>query len=251
MAEQITSLDDFVLWDPSSVYFDEIIKVKSIEDWNYEKRDNYWIAESPFYDDGFEKYKKFVSQSPVWRTNSEKSFIETNPFATIHLPSWATHNLCKLLKDFYSVELGIKYRNYHYEDWGNIFDRNYCKPIKRWSIPHIDWPLGIVGNLWFDSGINSGTKLYRYKRSMDGVRFEFHFNENLPQHKKWIKYKPDDRADEWFNFEDCDYWEFEEIDIAPAKTGTMTLYKSNISHMAFIPPETNFRWSHTFCFFID
>ena len=162
---------------------------------------------------------------------------------------WATQNLCKLLKNFYIIEVGKNFYNYQYQEWGNIFDRNYCKPIKRWRIPHIDWPMGIVGNLWFDAGKNTGTKLYHYKRNTNATQLEFHYNKNLPQYKKWHSFKDDDRENEWFNFEDVNYWEFEEIGFAPAKSGTMTLYRSNTVHDSFITPETNFRWSHTFCCF--
>lgn len=251
MSEPKVSLDDFTLWTPSSVYFNELIKVKSLKDWEFERKDNYWIAESPFYEDGLDRFRDFVGQSPVWRTNSEKIFKENNPFATIHLPTWATHDVCQLLRDFFVAECGASFHNYHYEEWGNIFDRNYCKPLKRWRIPHMDWPKGIVGNLWFDGGDSTGTKLYRYKRNVNVTQMEFHYNPELPQHQKWISYADDDRADEWFNFEDSDYWEFEEIDFAPAKTGTMTLYRSNTAHDPFITPQTNFRWSHTFCCFAD
>jgi len=249
--EPITSLDDFTIWSPSSVYFEKYIRVKNINDWKYTRHDNYWVAESPFYEDGFEKFKSFVSQSPVWRTNSEQDFNENNPFATIHLPTWATENLCTLLRDFYAKEVGVNFSRYRYEEWGNIFDRKYCKPLPKWRIPHIDNARGIVGNLWFSSGDNTGTKLYRYKKETRDTQLEFHYNDSMEQHHRWNSMSDLGRVDEWYNFEECDYWDFEEIDFAPSKDGTMTIYKSNTPHDPFITPQTNFRWSHTFCCFVN
>jgi hypothetical protein len=43
-------------------------------------------------------------------------------------------------------------------------------------------------------------------------------------------------------------WGFSLLAEIPTKKGTMTMYKANLHHSAFVSDSVNFRWSHSFAF---
>jgi hypothetical protein len=58
------------------------------------------------------------------------------------------------------------------------------------------------------------------------------------------------RASSWFNIADTELasWGFEYLGTAPTHEGTMTMYNSNVCHLAYISENVDFRWSHAFAF---
>lgn len=249
---------DFKICYPDANNFDDVIKLKNIDDLNvkYVNLDNtigYWISEDPFEKNGFELFKNLVSSFPIQKDNNDPANFDPNPFDTIHLPAWIYKNLCFLLKEFYLRNSQVYIVDPQIHEWGNVYFKNRTRPISCWRIPHIDYSHGIVANLWFtDHDISdSGTKIYRYKGQMQDTIYDFQVDKDHKMHKEWKKLaeKPT-RADRWFNMSDDELaaWGFEYLGIAPSKEGTMTIYNSNICHAAYISDNVDFRWSHTFGF---
>ena len=58
------------------------------------------------------------------------------------------------------------------------------------------------------------------------------------------------RNDSWFNFDDKELqrFGFEYLGMADCVQNTMTVYKSDICHLAYVDKSVNFRWSHTYAF---
>jgi len=256
----ISSINDFTILKPSMVRFNDLIKIKSLDDWEYEyvsldKGIGYWIADSPFYGDGFDLYKKFVSQCPIWKLNNEDSLEDPNPMATIHLPPWAAKNIIDLLKDFYcsSLRKGDKsFIDEKHEEWGNIYDSSIVRPHDCWRLPHIDYQSGIIGNLWFTahSKKETGTILYKYLGKFYGNYYDFHVDDSHPLHKEWKEMDKMKRTEGWNNLSDdeLEKWGFVKLGMAPTYQGKMTIYEANVPHSVYIEDTCKFRWSHSFAF---
>lgn len=256
----ITSINDFTILNPSMVKFKDFIKVKSLKDWDYEyfpleKGYGYWIADSPFYDNGFELYRNFVSQVPVWKLNNEDELEDPNPMATIHLPPWSAKDLINLLKDFYCFHLRNGDRNFvdeRHEEWGNIYDSSIVCPHDCWRLPHIDYQAGIIGNLWFTSHSKeeTGTVLYKYLGKFYGNYYDFHVDDQHPLHNEWKELDKMKRTPGWKNLSDdeLEKWGFIKLDMIPTQEGKMTIYEANIPHSVYINDSCKFRWSHSFAF---
>lgn len=245
---------NFYRMNPSSVYYNEKVKVSNLE---YEKikldkNICYWNIYDPFIDDGIDQFKKFVSSNPIWRMNNEPELEDTNPFATIHLPTFATDTIFNLLRDFCKKELNIMIP-LNVNDWGNLYFKDECRPIKRWRLPHMDYVGGIASNLWLtDHEKNlSGTKLYHYTGKTYGVAYDFQVDKEHRLYNQWNSYGARDRDDYWTNFSDdeAEYWGFIPVGVAPSKYNCMTCYLPNVSHAPLIDEKIDFRWSHTFSVF--
>ena len=81
--------------------------------------------------------------------------------------------------------------------------------------------------------------------------YDFQVDQDHKMHKEWRAMSENpQRADAWFNIpeEELARWGFELIGMAPNKAGTVTLYESNIPHLAYINENVDFRWSHAFAF---
>ena len=249
---------DFKVCYPDANNFSKVIKIKKLEDWNveYVKLDadlGYWIAENPFYDNGFDLFRNLVSTFPIQKDNNHPDNFDPNPFDTIHLPEWIYKDVCFLLKAFYLKNNCISIVDPEIHEWGNVYFKNKARPISCWRIPHIDYSYGIVANLWFtDHDVNdSATKLYKYHGKMQHEIYDFQIDESHKLHKKWKTLAENPvRTDSWFNMSDDELleWGFEYIGSAPTKEGTMTIYNSNISHSAYVSKNVDFRWSHAFAF---
>lgn len=243
---------NFYRMNPNSVYFDSEIKLKPLEYERVHLADNvyYWNIYDPFFDDGLEKFKTFVSSNSIWRMNNEPELEDSNPFATIHLPTFATDKIFNLLREFCHKELNISYHLIG-EDWGNLYWKNECRPIKRYRLPHMDYVGGIASNLWMTDNTNSGTILYHYTGKTYGVSYDFQVDESHPLYSEWHKFGPRDRDSSWKNFtdEEAEYWGFKPLGLVPSKYNCMTCYLPNVSHAPFIGDDIEFRWSHTFCAF--
>ena len=105
---------DFKICYPDANTIDSVIKVKSLEDFNAEYFDlgegiGYWIADNPFYDNGFELFKGVVKSFPIVKDNNAEGNLDPNPFDTIHLPDWTYKHICFLLRDFYLKHVQIVY----------------------------------------------------------------------------------------------------------------------------------------------
>lgn len=256
----ITSINDFKILHPNVVNFKDYIKVKSLEDWEYEyvpidKNHGYWIADSPFYGNGFSIFRDFVSQIPMCKFNNEASLEDPNPMATIHLPIWSCKELLFLLKSFYCKNVSKGNSNFideKYEEWGNIYDVSIVNPLDCWRLPHIDYQSGIIGNLWFTSHTKkeTGTILYKYSGKFYGNYYDFHVDTEHPMHGEWIELDKMKRTPGWKNLSDdeLEKWGFIKLDMIPTQEGKMTLYQANVPHSVYIEDTCNFRWSHSFAF---
>jgi hypothetical protein len=256
----ITSINNFTILNPSIVNFKDLIKIKSLEDWEYEyvhieNGYGYWIADCPFYEDGFDLYRNFVSQVPVWKLNNEEQLEDPNPMATIHLPPWAAKDIINLLKLFYCKNISNGHTNFieeKHEEWGNIYDASIVAPLDCWRLPHIDYQAGLIGNLWFTSHTKeeTGTVLYKYCGKFYGNYYDFHVDTEHPLHKEWMELDKTKRTKGWKNLTDdeLEKWGFIKIAMIPTYEGKMTLYQANIPHSVYINDSCTFRWSHSFSF---
>jgi hypothetical protein len=249
---------DFKVCYPDANNFNQVLKLKSLDEWNckYTKLDDdlgFWTCDTPFRDDGFEIFKNLIASFPIQKDNNHPSNFDPNPFDTIHVPEWVSQDVCLLLKDFYLKNIRSDIYDPQIHEWGNVYFKKNSKPITCWRIPHIDYPFGIVANMWFtDHPIkDSGTKIYRYHGKMYKELYDFQIDENHPNHKRWraISEFPK-RASTWFNIDEAELasWGFELAGIAPTAYNTMTMYRSNVCHLAYITDQIDFRWSHTFAF---
>jgi hypothetical protein len=251
-------MKNFKICYPDANTFNKVIKIKPIADWNaeYIKLDReigYWITDDPFIGDGFEIFKDLIASFPIQKDNNHPDNMDPNPFDTIHVPTWISKDITNVIKEFYQQNNTIDIFNPQMHEWGNVYFKERAKPITCWRIPHIDYVHGIVANLWFtDHDIaDSGTKLYRYHGKMYNEIYDFQKDIRHPKHEAWrtLSTSPK-RADAWFNMPDSELidWGFEYLGTAPSKKGTMTLYNTDICHLAYISNNVEFRWSHAFAF---
>lgn len=242
---------------PDFFTISNLIKYKCLEElaFQYIKLDKnigYWIVESPFIDDGFEVFKNLLLQFPIQKDSRHSLSLEPNQFSCIHIPSWCSNNLCLLVKKFFDINIKKFYKDYQFGEWGNIFIRNELKPLECYLLPHFDYPLGLVSNLWLtDHSNDRGTNLFHYTGRIHGLYYDFQIDPNHTKYKEYTHLvKTKSRLSEWKNYTDQDYekWGFIRVGIAPAKQSTLTLYESHLSHSPFISDKCEFSWSHTFSF---
>lgn len=249
---------DFKVCYPDANNFSKVIKIKTLNEWKieYVKLDGdigYWIAENPFHDNGFELFRNLISTFPIQKDNNHPDNFDPNPFDTIHIPEWIYKDICFLIRDFYLSNNKLPIVDPEIHEWGNVYFKSKAKPISCWRIPHIDYAHGMVANLWFtDHDIqDSSTKLYRYTGKMENEIYDFQIDETHKMHNRWksVAENPT-RSAEWFNMSDDELksWGFEYVGAAPTKEGTMTLYKSNVCHSAYVSNAVDFRWSHAFAY---
>lgn len=249
---------DFKVCYPDANTFDKVIKLKTLDTWQYEyikltDTIGYWVAEQPFEDDGFEIFKNLIASFPIQKDNNHIDNLDPNPFDTIHVPEWVSKRMCFLVRDFYLKHVSQNIYDPQIHEWGNVYFKEKSHPITCWRIPHVDYVHGMVANMWFTGHDikDSGTKLYNYNGRMYNEIYDFQVDENHRMHKEWraISENPK-RADSWFNLSDEELarWGFDLVGIAPNKEGTVTLYRSDICHLAYITEAVDFRWSHAFAF---
>jgi hypothetical protein len=246
---------NFTVCYPDRHSFNQVIKIKKLEDWAIEyiplnATTGYWLAESPFYDNGFEIFKNLVNMFPVCSTNNDDQCLDANPFGTIHLPEWVAKDLINLIKQFYFKNFISSNKNNQVSEWGNLF-RNDARPFKCFQIPHIDYLAGMIGNLWFTDHLpgTTGTEFYEYTGKMHGLLYDFQVDKAHPLFNEYQS--TNYRLPEWENFTDADRWGFKKIGMAPCQEGKMTLYTANTPHCPYIEKSVKFRWSHTFAFYHD
>ena len=260
----------FKICEPDANNFSKIVEFKSVDQIDYEyvsldksKDIGYWSFESPFVDyRSFEIFKKSVSNFPICKNNNLDNNFDPNPFDTIHIPAWLHKDICILLRDFYvkqfhngywSLEYALtQFKNPSIFEWGNVYYKEKSRPILAHRIPHRDYDKGLVGNLWFTNHNKgtSGTKFYKYIGNDINGEYEFAVNTDHKLYKEYQNLLKKGRNDSWFNFDykELEKWGFEYLGMADCKENTMTVYRSNICHLAFIEEEVDFRWSHTFAF---
>lgn len=249
---------DFKFCYPDANTFNKVLKIKTLENWKveyYPLEDDigYWIAENPFENEGFELFKNLVASFPIQKDNNLEGNLDPNPFDTIHLPEWAYVDLCMLIRDFYFKNITTEICDPQIHEWGNVYFKERAKPISCWRIPHVDYAHGLVGNLWFtDHDLqDSSTKIYKYDGKMEKEIYDFQINQDHPMFKKWKSMAENPkRTEHWFNMEDKDLeeWGFKLLGSIPTKEGTMTMYKANVHHSAYVSNNVDFRWSHAFAF---
>jgi hypothetical protein len=240
---------------PTADKFRDIIQVKSLEDWDVQKKDGYWIAESPFYEQGFEEYKNLVTTFPIVKDTNLDGNTEANPFATIHLPEWCCLDLFLLLKSYFEASFPF-YTNMSFSEWGNLYFKTESKPWDYFRLPHCDGPNGIVSNLWFTnhSVEESGTRIYKYHGNItkgpdNKLYFDYQCDKTHPlfEECKYLSMNKT-RLDKWTPLTEDEeiYWGFERISTAPSYENTMTIYSTETPHSPFISQTCAFRWSHAY-----
>tara|TARA_Y200000002_G_scaffold58962_1_gene44400 strand:- start:33039 stop:33827 length:789 start_codon:yes stop_codon:yes gene_type:complete len=257
----------FKVCKPDANTFPNVVKFKNAKDIKHQyvsldKDIGYWILQSPFENDTFELYKELVSCFPISKDNNRPDNPDPNPFDTIHIPDWLHKDICLLLRDFYiqqhfsghwSLDYALNnFKNPRVFEWGNVYYKDRAKPIIGYRIPHIDYPQGMVGNLWFTNHEKgtSGTKFYKYIGNKLSGGYDFAVD---PKHKLYDEYQDmlrQGRNNSWFNFDDKELqrFGFEYLGMADCVQNTMTVYKSDICHLAYVEKSVNFRWSHTYAF---
>lgn len=251
---------DFKICYPDANHFNEVIKLKTLDNWqrNYIELDygiGYWEAEHPFEtDEMFDLFQNLIASFPIQKDNNHPSNFDPNPFDTIHVPEWISKDICFLLRDLHLKTFnGADIIDPQIHEWGNVYFKEKARPIKCWRIPHIDYVHGIVGNLWFtDHDVStSSTKLYKYHGIMSNELYDFQIDTRHPLHEEWkSKSEIPHRADSWFNLSDSELarWGFELLGSIPTKERTMTVYPSGVCHNPHITSDVDFRWSHAFAF---
>lgn len=249
---------DFKFCYPDANTFSKVLKIKKLEEWNYEyhKLDGdvgYWIAESPFHDNGFDIFRELIGSFPIQKDNNHPDNRDPNPFDTIHVPEWVSKDICFLIRDFYFKHVTDKVLDPQIHEWGNIYFKHRARPIGCWRIPHMDYVHGLVANMWFtDHPVEeSSTRLYKYTGKIYGDVYDFQVEVDHPMRKEWeaIATTPV-RLDAWKNLpkEEMKKWGFEYLGETPTREGTMTMYKANICHDPFVAETVEFRWSHAFAY---
>jgi len=251
----------FLRTDPSSVDFPKLIKTNKLQYEEVKVTDDisYYEVYEIFESDGFDRFQNFVQTNPIWRMNNEPDLPDMNPFSTIHLPTWATKELFSMISELYvkTAKHIPSYRTDNFitnNDWGNIYFKEECRPIRKWRLPHIDYVSGLAGNMWFTDHTpgSSGTVLWKYVggETQNGV-FEYQGNPEHPRYAEWHAMDPLGRDTHWTNFteEEGRYWGFESIGFVPSKYRCMTCYPTNVPHTPYIDNKIDLRWSHTFCAF--
>lgn len=248
----------FKICYPDANYFHKVLKFKNHTELNAKYTDlgdgiGYWIADHPFKDNGFEIFQDLIQCFPICKDNNHPDNVDPNPFDTVHLPNWCYQDICALLKDFYIANCDPQILDPQIHEWGNVYYKDRARPITCWRIPHVDYPQGLVANLWFtDHKIeDSSTKLYKYNGKILDSVYDFQVDNTHKMHNKWkeIAQTPK-RADAWFNMDDEELkeWGFEYKGQAPTIKGKMTMYRANICHSAVISKNVDFRWSHAFAY---
>lgn len=250
---------NFITCYPDANSFKEIIKIKTLDDWSVEyvpltKTTGYWISDTPFYNDGFNKYKELLSYFPITKNNNDQYSRDPNPFRTIHVPNWVSEPICLLIKDFYLTYINPYYNNGQFNEWGNLH-QNDSRPIDCFRIPHIDYLQGIVGNLWLTNHdtATTGTNLYEYSGKIHGLFYDFQIDTSHKLYKEFKDKPLSHRLEQWKNFdlEEAEYWGFKLVGSAPSVEGKITMYKANVCHAPYINKVDITRWSHTFAFYHD
>lgn len=251
-------MTDFKRCYPDANSFDKVLKLKPLSEWKIEYIPlsddiGYWLADDPFYDNGLEIYKNLISSFPIQKDNNSEHTSDPNPFDTIHLPEWAYKNLCFMVRDFYLKEFKPQFIDPQIHEWGNVYFKDRAKPINCWRIPHVDYHFGMVANMWFtDHDIkDSSTRLYKYHGKIYKDVYDFQVDASHKKHKEWKSLAENPtRADSWFNIDNDTLrdWGFEFVGEAPTRKNTLTLYKANVCHVAYVSENVKFRWSHAFAF---
>jgi len=250
---------DFKVCNPDANNFHKVFKFKKPYELNAEYTDlgdgiGFWIADHPFKtEEGFETFQELIKCFPIVKDNNHPDNFDPNPFDTVHLPNWVYQDICVLIRDFYIQHSNPDIFEPQIHEWGNVYYKDRARPISCWRIPHVDYPEGLVANLWFtDHDIkDSSTKLYKYNGVLKDSVYDFQTDQTHPMFEKWraMAEKPF-RAPSWFNMKDEELaeWGFEYKGQAPSIKGKMTMYHANICHSAVISENVDFRWSHAFAF---
>ena len=214
---------DFKFCNPDANSFNKEILIKSLKEWNVEYiklSDNtgYWIADNPFKDNGFEKYRELISAFPIVKNNNIDACMDPNPFDTIHLPEWMTKNILQLIIQYYTTYIESN----------------------------------VIGNLWLSDHPedSTGTNLYEYTGKIHGLYYDFQIDNTHPLYKKYKELSTSERLDSWINFSDDEANEFgfKKVGVAPSTYSKITMYRSSTPHCPYIDSSIDFRWSHTFAF---
>lgn len=245
---------------PDANEFKDVIKVKSLDDWGIEYIQlsdtiGYWMAENPFYGNGFELYKQLVSNFPVVKDTNKPNCTDANPFASIHLPEWCCIDVFLLMKSYFD-RIFPSYMHMQFSEWGNLYFKDEARPYDYFRLPHCDGPNGVVSNLWFTDHPEdeSGTILYQYhgkiiKGPDKKLYFDYQCDKDHPLFEECKNLSLNKKRLEHWNpltIEEEEYWGFERLGIAPSKNGMMTLYNTEVPHSPFISTQCEFRWSHAY-----
>lgn len=251
--------------NPTEDKFNDVVKLKTLQDWNIEYVEldhgiGYWIADNPFYENGFDIYRNLVSKFPIVKDTNLMECIDANPFASIHLPPWMWSGITHLMEDYFIDKFPLSV-SCEYSEWGNLYFPEEAKPYNYFRVPHQDGAGGIVGNLWFTDHDPSvtGTSLYKYHGAVyqgdnKSLFYDFQVDTNHPLFDECMESSLSNlRLDKWkpLTDEEEKYWGFEKVGIIPCIEGKITCYNTDTPHSPYITESCPFRWSHVYSIYFN
>jgi hypothetical protein len=186
----------------------------------------YWVVEDAsniIY--CLEDYREQILQS------SRVSKDNQNPFTNFHINDLIeTDAVLEFLSNFYAENIE-RTPSAVSDCWANYYNKDTFSCIESCLLPHCDTDgVGIAANLWLSKDLeNTGTDLYAYAGNQHDLIETYHnlrqFKTNKYLNKDWTEYG------------------FEYIGRVPAKYNTITIYRSDWWHTAYIPETTQERLS--------
>lgn len=210
----------------------------------------YWTVEDIDSIIDFNEFKSSVEKS---KFDNKNPF---NPFRNQKISDIdQTYKLLNFLETFYHTHVNKSTpREKEYDAWTNLYEKKKFSCMQSGLIPHVDsinLTTGIVANLWLNKEVfGSGTKLYQYSgkiiQTQYGSKIDFMVD---PSHKFFNRFieLTNSTLSEFVN-NDWSSWGFECLGIAPSKYKTLTIYKINTPHTAFIPENVVERYSASFLY---
>lgn len=210
----------------------------------------YWVIKDIDSIVDFDKFKLLIKKSKFTTKNPFNPF---NNQKISHIDQ--THTILNFLEEFYHTYVNKSTpTKKEYDAWTNLYEKKKFKCMSAGLIPHVDsvnLSTGIVANMWLNKKVSgSGTKLYRYSgkiiQTNYGSKIDFMVD---PSHKLYTKFHSMTNTDlnEFVN-NDWSSWGFEYLGMAPSEYKTMTIYKINTPHTAFIPENVIERYSASFLY---
>lgn len=210
----------------------------------------YWVIDDIDSIIDFDKFSKEVYVS---------EFVDKNPFNPFsnqkisYIPE--TFTVLKFLEKFYHTHVNSRTASEkNYDAWTNLYQKSKFNCMSAGLIPHIDsvnLSQGIVANMWLNENVSgSGTKLYSYSgktvKTNYGYKLDFMVD---PNHKFFDRFHrmTQEKVTKFVN-NNWEDWGFTFLGMAPSQYKTMTIYKINTPHTAFVPETVDERWSASFLY---
>ena len=246
---------------PKREYENESPIFLPVSDWEFTKHSNYWVITKLFKEGGLDLYKEMAMCYPIIDRNADDGHIDHNPFQVHHMPHWFTNPISEAVREFVLREHfrqgpELQLIEERLSEWGNVYIKGECHPLINSHIPHVDFTHdeGFIGNLWLSEHEEreTETRLYKYRGYLDEGRYDFQLDTRHHRYKEWSDWVGDGthhvEGFQNLSSEQAYHWGFRQIDAAPCRYGTMTIYNANTPHCPFVADSVEWRWSHCFGF---